>query len=451
MDLMYEPQIEPLAAKESEEPRLNWPVIRIARLLVPVLAPALKFGPARILKSERLFDSWDDFAAKKTRLILGFRHAYGDDPQLMAYLLHLVMPRAARKAGRKLAGLTHAHFVYGSEVPLWSHPFVGWLLPRVGAVPVNHANMDSKGMNRIRSLVSSGTFPLALAPEGHVTYGSERIAALETGTARFGFWAMEDLARQGRSEKVTFLPLSFHYRYGPGIEKKLARFLTRLARDAGVRETDTREDIPARLRTIASAILARLSDFYSGLTGSTVDATQAGILEAALLSAERMSGVNANAQDGSMARLYRVRNACWGRIIRKDLESVSDCVRALANRACGEAWYAMRHMETAEILTYVSLDAIPDGLPIERYVEIAINVRDVLSRAEGGTLRDRSNEFKKYPVIVPGKPLVMNDYFELWKRDKKAALAEATENMRAEYETCVEEYRREYPGLRKPR
>ncbi len=443
---MYSPQITPIPATEPGVPRVVWPVIRIARTLVPFLARAMKFGKARILHQERLFDAWDGFAAGKSRLILGFRHAYGDDPQLMVYLLHLVMPRAARKAGRKLSGVTHAHFVYGSEVPLWSHPFVGWLLPRVGAVPVNHANMDSKGMNRIRSLVSDGVFPLALAPEGHVTYGSERIGTLETGTARFGFWATEDLARQGRDEDVTFLPLSFHYRYGRGIEKKLGRFLDRLARDAGVADSAAgkREGIPSRIRAVSAAILERLSAFYSLFSGERVAPVQAEILEASLRAAERISGVRANEGDGPMARLYRVRNACWGKIFRKDLEGMSPAARALAGRACGEAWYALRHMETAEMLTYIDLEAAEDGLAVEQYVETAVNLGDLLSRVEGGTLRDRSNAFRKYPVIVPGRPVVMNEYLDLWKRDKKAALAEVTETMRSEYARCIEEYGEEY-------
>ncbi len=444
MNDMYSPQIEPIAAADGEEPRLVWPVIRLARALVPLLARAMKFGKARILSQERLFDAWDAFTGGKSRLILGFRHAYGDDPQLMVYLLHLVLPRAARKAGRRLSGLTHAHFVYGSEVPLWSHPFVGWLLPRVGAVPVNHANMDSKGMNRIRSLVSNGTFPLALAPEGHVTYGSERIASLETGTARFGFWATEDLARQGRGETVTFLPLSFHYRYGRGIEKALSRFLDRLGRDAGIGGKLPRDDIHARIAEISSAILARLSAFYSDISGERVEASQAAVLEASLRAAERISGVRANEGDGSMTRLYRVRNACWGKLFRKDIAGTGGLERALAGRACGEAWYAMRHMETAEMLTYVDLERAESGLAIEQYVEIAVNLDDLLSRVEGGTLRDRSNAFRKYPVIVPGKPIVINDYLDLWKRDKKAALSEVTEAMRSEYERCVGEYRAEY-------
>ena len=170
---------------------------------------ALKFREPVMIRPERMVNAYRQFQEKKIRLIVGFRHAYGDDPQLMAYTFHHVLPRAARKIGKPLKGITHAHFIYGAEVPMWSGRFVRWVLPKAGAVPIDHIRMDSKGMNRIRKMISDGAYPLALAPEGHVTYGSERIVELETGTARFGFWCIEDLEKSGPKRRTSFF---FPYR-----------------------------------------------------------------------------------------------------------------------------------------------------------------------------------------------------------------------------------------------
>ena len=79
----------------------------------------------------------------------------------------------------------------------------------------------------------------------------------------------------------------------------------------------------------------------------------------------------------------------------------------------------MRHMETCELLTYVDLEDAGKEDHIEQYVEIANNLYDVIERQKGGTLRNRANEFAKYAVIVPGEPIDMNDYYDLYRNNKK--------------------------------
>ena len=59
-------------------------------------------------------------------------------------------------------------------------------------------------------------------------------------------------------------------------------------------------------------------------------------------------------------------------------------------------------------------------------------------------MRNRAKAFDKYAIIVPGKPIVLDDYFDLYKKDKKSALQKATEDMRAEYEKSIKEYQNEY-------
>lgn len=405
-------------------------------------ARSLKFREPVMLHPERMVDAYRQFTQKKIRLIVGFRHAYGDDPQLMVYCIHHVLPKAAKKAGTPLRGITHAHFIYGVEVPLWSGKFVGWLLPKAGAVPIDHIHMDSKGMNRIRKIISDGEYPIALAPEGHVTYGSERVVELEPGTARFGFWCIDDLARAGRDEQVVFLPVSTHYRYGKGIERKLSRFIAGMERECGIEPEEG--NVAARLRAVGSAILSHLAAFYSELGGKETGSLQSDILEAALAAAERILSLVPAADDKPITRLYRIRSTGWDRIYRGDLSGMTPLRLSMAGRETGEAWYAMRHMETVELLSYVDLALVPDGLSIEQYVETANNFYDFLGRLRGGTLRNRANEFNKYAVIVPGEPIVMNGYSDLYKTDKKAALQKATDDMHRAYERCIKEYQDEY-------
>lgn len=438
---MYTPLIEPIHTLELPESTVNRPLVSFFRAIIQPYARAHRFAEPEVLFPERMVDAWHDFEDKKARLLVGFRHAYGDDPQCIAYTLHHALPKAARKIGKPFKKMTHAHFIYGSEVPLWSGGFVRWLLPNVGAIPIDHVRMDSAGMSRIRRIISNGEFPLALAPEGHVTYDSESIGELETGTARFGFWCMDDLERQGRDEKILFLPISTFYRYAPGSEKVLSRYLATMERECGItgRKTD---DNASRLRAVGISLLSHLGEIYGMVRKTGEQGFQATLLKAALISGERILGLPHDGE--SMSRIYRIRSRAWDRIFRDDLGELDPLSADIARRRTGEAWYAMRHMETAEMLFHVNLEAIPDGLPIERCIEIANNFYDTIERLRGGTLRNRANVFMKKTVIVPGRPVCMNDYRDLYHTDRKAALISATTAFRERYHECIKEYQHAY-------
>jgi len=445
---MYTPQTESVPMIVLPETTLDYPVIAFFRSIVQPYARALRFKEPKLVHGDRMIGAWHDFNDKKIRLIVGFRHAYGDDPQLMAYVIHHVLPKAARKAGRPFKKMTHAHFIYGAEVPLWTGKFVHWLLPRAGAVPINHIHMDAKGMNRIRKIISDGDFPLALAPEGHVTYASETVGELETGTARFGFWCMEDLEKKGRTERVVFLPVSMHYRYGKNAAKELSKFLASMESECGLPAADeTAADkrsqrFADRLRALGTSILSHLAAFYAEIEGGQAVTTQEAVLESVLAAAERLLCL---AHDGEpMARIYRIRQHAWDRIYRDDIAAMTPLRKYLSGRETGEAWYAMRHMETAEILCHVRLTGIPDGEPVEIYMEAANNFYDIIERQKGGTLRNRANILDKYAVIVPGEPVILDGFRDLYRTDKKAALAGVTDEIRHRFETCIEEYRQEY-------
>lgn len=443
---MYTPLISPVEVLTLPETKLNYPIIRFFHGIIQPYARALHFKEPVMLHANRMIDAYHSFFEKKTRLILGFRHAYGDDPHIISYALHHALPVAGKKAGKPFKQLTHAHFLYGAEVPLWSGNFVRWLLPNVGAVPINHIHMDSSGMNRIRKIIADGAFPLALAPEGHATYVSEKVGELETGTARFGFWCIEDLAKQGRNEQVVFLPVSHHYRYGKNAAKFLSRFLHDIEKQCGIstgQKSYTEKEIPSRLRRIGETLLALLIEFYSEMNLAMTEHTQSDVLDAMLRAAERMFSLKGVGDTAN--RIYKIREIAWKRVYRDDIKGMSPLRKVLAGRETAEAWYAMRHMECAELLHYVDLTVIPENAHIEDYMEIAHNFYDLAERLKGGTLRNRANAIDKYAVIVPGEPVVINSYLELYKSDKKQALTKVTDDIHARFEQCIVEYRKVYP------
>ena len=211
---------------------------------------------------------------------------------------------------------------------------------------------------------------------------------------------MEDLAKAKRREHVVFLPVSTFYRYGKGIEKKLPGFISKMEEECGiVSSAETKNNtslIAERLRAIGLSILAQLAGYYSEMAGKATGDSQQEILEAALRSAERIFAIEPKPGDKPMTRLYRIRSTGWDRIYRNDIGAMTGLRRELADRETGEAWFAMRHMETVELLIYIDLTGVKDNEPIERYVETANNFHDFIERQKGGTLRNRANAFDKY-------------------------------------------------------
>ncbi|MDP2791270.1 MAG: acyltransferase, partial [Rectinemataceae bacterium] len=216
------------------ESRARPGVLGFFRLIAPLYIHAiLGFRSVSVRNAERLVKAYDDFFSGKTRLLITFRHPYGDEAQIMGYAIGRLLDRKARERGLKWKRQPHAHFIHGYEVPLWAGAFERWLLPRVGAVPVYHTKFDAKSIERIRALAKDGEFPIALAPEGQVSYVSEELPRLESGAAQIGAWCVHDLAREGRSEKVVILPVSVHHRWDDDAEKPLDRLIERIEAECG--------------------------------------------------------------------------------------------------------------------------------------------------------------------------------------------------------------------------
>jgi hypothetical protein len=117
-------------------PRFAVPALKRSALgLMDLLGPAYaRFGlglsSLRFSGADRLAAALGDLAAGRARLVIAFRHPYGD------------------------------------EVPLWSGPLVRWLLPRTGSFPVYHVRLDRSGQ---------------------VSYRSESLPRLERGALQLGF------------------------------------------------------------------------------------------------------------------------------------------------------------------------------------------------------------------------------------------------------------------------
>lgn len=431
--------------------------------LIKLLSSAyLRFGMGiqslALTGAKHALTAYQDFDHGKTRLIIAFRHAYGDEPQLLAHALLHSFPHYAQKYKVPLNKPVFAHFLHGYEVPLWGGPLIRFVLPGIGAIPVHHIKMDTPSIRRIRKALVNGMFPLALAPEGQTSYTSRTIPRLERGISHIAAWGMEDLAASGRTESVHILPLSIHYHYGKQAKKLFDTLMQRLETALDIQNSQNAAP-NERLDKTAEAIVQMAERYYElhhknlykkaesrpfawpAESGSRNE-RWARVLDTMLLTAEQTLGLGT--ETDLIQRVYKIRYSCWDRIYLKNTARERSFERALQDRSAGEAWYAMRHMECADIGYYLNFDAFSSEISLDTAIETAHNFTDVLSRFAGGNFSDRSMISRRQAVIAAAPALDAGKIIQETGRDKRKAAELITTELHKRFLDCIQLYEQEH-------
>lgn len=404
-----------------------------------------------------------DFQLSQSRLIVAFRHPYGDEPQLMFHVFENMIPRLARKLRMPLLRNPGLRMLHDYAVPLWSNGFIRFLLPRSGSMPVYQVKSDTGGLNNIRAVLKNGNNPIGLAPEGQISYHSESLPRIELGTVRMGFWCVRDLERAGRAENVRILPLSIHYKYDKRDINKIHSAVCQLESLCGLKESKSEKGklslLLPHLREIEWRILEKTESFYGetysyivpkDISDETEDKERKrrwdALLPVALSVAEHTLGIDPG-NETLVQRMYRVRLECWSRIYPEDkIDHLSPLELALADRRAGEGWFAMRHMELVDLMSYHDesyLDYNDPSSSDDRIVESVLNLQDLCSRLMGGNITNRPNNIRKTAYVVPGEILNLTDLMPQYRDDPKGTASLATEMLAQRFIDCIDKYHHE--------
>ncbi len=450
------PDAKPIVKARTRKPlapsKISEPLVFIGRFLMPVyLRLALSFRKIEIKNPETVLGALRDFRQKKTRLIVAFRHPYGDEPQLLFHVFEYLLPRLAKKMKTPLTRRPRLRLVHDYAVPLWGGAFIRYILPRAGALPVYHVKTEPASIKNIRSVLRDGNSPLGIAPEGQISYHSETLPRIEQGAVRIGFWCADELEKAARPEKTVILPVSVHYQYDIRDQKKVLKALSRLEALCGINAAST--DLLPRIETLENRLLKIAEEYYATFGYQPQSAAPGpedrqrrweALLPFALGIAEHTLGLDP--RDDSLAqRIYRVRLEGWNRIYpEKPVEALSPLEAALAHRRAGEAWHAMRHMELVDLMSYYDggyLSADPNSFA--RIAETALNLRDLACRLMGGNITDRPNDIRKKAVIVPGNCLDLTGRLPDYRKNPKRIARETTDALARAFENCIRTYHHE--------
>ena len=417
---------------------------------------------------ERLARAYQGMQEGKLRLIVAFRHPGVEDGTVVFRLMCGIVAREARRLGISLRRPPRGYFLFGRDVPLWAGRFLGWMLPLLGAISVYPGRFEAHSMNTIRRYIADMPHPVALAPEGQVTYHNERVAALESGTAQLAFWCIEDLKKQSRTEAVVIVPVCTSYHYDLRDWKGLLRLLAKIERECGLApleglspragdrvrmppDTAAREKIHVRVMRISRHLVNIAEDFYSRFYGVSFpqreeEETSArlqerlrGLCEAALSVAEGFFQVTPKGD--FVQRVLAVRMEGLGRIYRDDVSDVDalpGIERALGDRIAQESWLRLRHMELVDVLEYLRADYLRPDSGFDRFVETVTNLWDVVNRLEGGNVSGRINPFSKTVRIVVNEPLDVSGRWDDYKENRRKAVASLTQDILSSFRSVAE-------------
>ncbi|MBN1778010.1 MAG: hypothetical protein JW811_07800 [Clostridiales bacterium] len=456
--LVAKPSVKARTRKRLAPSRIRGPLVLLGRhFFYLYLRYALKFRKIEVLNPETVVQAVGDHQEGRTRLIVAFRHPYGDEPQLLFHVFEKMVPRYARWMQRPLKHSPGVRPVHDYAVALWGDAVIRFILPRVGAVPVYHVKYDRDSVRGIRSVMKDGRSPLGIASEGQISYHAETLPRIEQGTVRMGFWCASDLDKAGRGEHVTVLPLSVHYRYLEKDMRKVVKVLGRIETLCGldgeaVKKADaTPAGLLPRVDRIEDRLLELTEAYYADTYGYQAPENTSrherwtALQPFALSVAEHALGIDPGRAD-TVQRMYKVRQSAWDRIYPEtSVKGLSPLQAAFADRRSGEAWYAMRHMELVDLMSYhdeayFSADH-PESQTFDRLVESVYTLEDLSHRLMGGNITNRPNTVRKNAVLVAGEMMDLTENLPAYRADARQTVQTLTEKLAGNFEDCIEVYR----------
>ena len=422
------------------------------------------FGLAKfILHGEKyLFDAFSESLSGKNRCIIAFRHPDGREPQLLGWLFLFRLRQLAAKKGIRFAKKPHVVFVYGYEVVRWGGAAARMIMPKIGAIPVHHAKLDSKGMAGIYDSICNGIYPLALAPEGQVSYSTGTVPRLESGVIRIGFKAANRLS--GVNCHVKILPLSIHFRYGKRGKAAMEKLLGKTEKICGFSGNDCGVfSFEERLNRCRNFILETNEKRYNIKTNNNLSFEERNkiAVNAALDKAERMLGINnGHTEEFSeefpkefpkerdfFSRLYKVRHICWDRIFLPDtdnFDNIPALKRSVMDLEAGEAWHIARHQELADFGWYFCGPLPGKDSPLHEKAEYVQNLWDYANRTMGGAFSRRIN-IPPDKVIIKAAPLIdLSERLSMYKENRKGAIEITKNDLEKAYLDCIKEVNKAY-------
>ncbi|MCL2210721.1 MAG: acyltransferase [Treponema sp.] len=425
-------------------------IFLISLIVRPYIIFLFGFAKLELHGDSILFDVFRRSLSGKSRSIIAFRHPDGREPQLLSWLFTFKLKSLALKKKIKFDRKPHSIFVYGYEVARWGGPVVRIVMPKMGAIPIHHTKLDSKGMTKILNSITDGCYPLSLAPEGQVSYSQDTVPRLESGAIRIGFQAASALAAKNSGCPLELLPLSVHFRYGSFGEAAMQRLLKKIEKTCGfIKKESKKLSFDTRIKRCRDLILEINENRYGIKIDDSLSFKERldKVINCALSCSERMLGIKS--EGDFFIRLYKVRHICWDKIYLAGIDSFKKTAgvrRSVMDLQAGEAYYIARHQELADFGWYFKEANIQEDCALHNKVEYVQNLWDFANRTMGGALANRVNIHPRKIIIKTAPAIDLGTRLEHYKENKREAVASVSADLEKAFLDCINEVNNSVSG-----
>lgn len=403
------------------EPRFNRGVHLFTRVAGGLyLRLALGITGKTIVNRDRLKREIASFKAKEQRLILAFRHtAVEDAPSLLLTVKE-----------------SHLTVLYGRDVLNWAGKITHFLFPRLGLIAVQNRGSDRKGVTYLRKEAAQGRFPIALAPEGQVTYHAHRCGPIEAGVSNLALWSMEN------GLPVTVLPVAIGYQWTKRTGKFVVSMLKRWEEQTG--KTLDPLPIKGRLTQAYEMTLALIAErFQLPLAVELPFIERRDALCRDLLSyAEALAGIE-EGEGSILDRLFRLRFVGEDTLFAGRFEKRSPVEEAQQQWEMDRARLYLTINQIVDIVEYLDISYFNESFGANRLAESALNILDVINRLRGGTINSRYSPRGKRVYIQYGEPIRIEAKVDNQGRKQRlqaisSAVKEGLDTVSVELESSLE-------------
>ena len=391
-----------------------------------------------------LVDAFERFFSGERRLIIAFRHVAKEDAPVMMYAFGKKLKNEVRQRNKSKHKsqhiITHAVFLYAKDVLNWAGSITKWLFPRIGCIPVQNGGTNRNGLQFLRKEVKEGNFPIALAPEGQVTYHMYRSHPIQPGIATLAAWATES------HKGVDILPIAIGYRYDNDPERFIRMLMHRWESESGLILSDS-DNAPILSLLLEAQVktIELLEQFYMITHADELPTPRKRILnicDKALHHGEQLA--RKRGEGSIIERLFRIRNSAEEAVYPEHIEpqKLPFLGRSMADFRAIEAQVYLRHSQIVDVLEYIDESYIAAPCSAGRACEFALNLLDVFNRISGGNVDSRFTPKNKAAIINIGEPVqVEHPEGRFGKEQLKAITSQvehALESVCADLENCWE-------------
>jgi hypothetical protein len=319
-------------------------------------------------------------------------------------------------------------------------------MPNLGCMPIHHSKMDKPGMERIFRAIIDGPYPVSLAPEGGVSFTTDSVPRLEPGTIRIGFSAAEQLAKKNKNCPVEILPISIHFRFGNWGSMTMEILLRKVEKACGLfRRSNRNFSFAERVKKCRDHILEVNESRFRIKNDSSLSFNERleKIISVSLETAERI--MNLKSDGDFFYRINRLRQLYWDQIFLPEVESLEGMTlieRGVLDLRAGEAWYAGRYQELADLCWFFRGPIPEEDAAIHIKIEFVQNLWDFANRTMGGAFYNRVSIFPRKVLIQAAPVINLSERLTHYKENKKEAIAKGLSDLEKAFHDCIDEVNR---------